>query len=415
MSHDHGKEINPKLLYLFMLFFILAGSLVTISNKMILISSSLGIVFVHIWFLSFITQIGKLCFIPIYYIQNKISNSEKNNDEIKSLNKELTEEANIKSDLKLTYLIPPALCDLTSAIFLALGLRFIPGSVFRMFTATGVIFTKINSVFILKNHFYRHHILAIFIVCIGLFLVGYATVSGLTINLTETIIGLVLTVSGMFFMSLQFTFEEKLMKKYNIDPVKAVGYEGLWGTIFITVLIIILQFSPCITPDIDEKSVAYYLCNTNENNEWTVENFVFAFKQMGDSGLICANVIMFGVSYCLMVYTGILCSNHSSSAARAVIDTARTIFVWAFFMMPFIELEFRESFLWLQFVGFIFLILGNLIYNEILRVPFFNLDYYTKKKIRERNNEIKNQEKLKGETMQTVSESSDQEALFLKK
>ena len=44
----------------------------------------------------------------------------------------------------------------------------------------------------------------------------------------------------------------------------------------------------------------------------------------------------------------------------------------------------------LQFIGFIFLVCGTLVYNEIVTLPFWNLDYYTRVNIAKRQNE-KNQ------------------------
>jgi len=44
----------------------------------------------------------------------------------------------------------------------------------------------------------------------------------------------------------------------------------------------------------------------------------------------------------------------------------------------------EEKIYWLQLVGFIFLVLGNFIYNEIVELYFWNLDYNTRRNIDER-------------------------------
>ena len=75
-----------------------------------------------------------------------------------------------------------------------------------------------------------------------------------------------------------------------------------------------------------------------------------------------------------------------SSTARAIVDTVRTVFVWLFFLIPSpIRVEGgEEEFHFLQFFGFILLIAGTLIYNEIVELNFWNLDYYTRRQIAKR-------------------------------
>ena len=362
--------------------------MVTVCNKLILTSQSLDKFFLHIWFLSFITCLGKLAFLPIFYLRKPFKRHKKNTL-IPS-----HDEHQHKTDINLFSLILPALCDLTATTLFSLGLRFISGSVFKMFTVTGIIFTQVISYFVLQNYTYRHHVLGIFVVCIGLVLIGYSTINEVSIEISNIIIGLILTVLGQFFISLQFIIEELIMRKHKCHPIKAVGYEGLWAIIIMFFLLIIFEFIPCSQPD--GKSLSYYLCNVDEHGNYYVETTIYALKQMGGNILIFVNVVLFGVGYNLMVYSGISFSNYSSAAARTVIDTLRTILIWVFFMMPFIELEFREHFLWLQLIGFIFLIIGNLIYNEMISLPCFNLNYYTKEKILEREkheSDPSNQEK----------------------
>ena len=58
--------------------------------------------------------------------------------------------------------------------------------------------------------------------------------------------------------------------------------------------------------------------------------------------------------------------------------------------MPFINKCHRESFNWIQLLGFILLVLGTVIYNEVLVIPFFGFDQETKNK----RAEIEEQKKL---------------------
>ena len=75
-----------------------------------------------------------------------------------------------------------------------------------------------------------------------------------------------------------------------------------------------------------------------------------------------------------------------SSTAKAVVDTdtVRTVFIWAFFLVIHPVSGTEEKIYSLQLVGFIFLVLGNFIYNEIVELYFWNLDYNTRRNIDER-------------------------------
>lgn len=74
---------------------------------------------------------------------------------------------------------------------------------------------------------------------------------------------------------------------------------------------------------------------------------------------------------------GVAVTKNASSAQRATIDTARTLVIWLFFLIFSIYGK-REDFYWLQLVGFLFLIVGTLVFNEIVVVPYLGFNLYTK-------------------------------------
>ena len=94
-------------------------------------------------------------------------------------------------------------------------------------------------------------------------------------------------------------------------------------------------------------------------------------------------------SIALYNFVGINLTQLVSSTARAIVDTVRTVFVWLFFLIPWdfgIE-GIREYFYVLQFFGFILLISGTIIYNEIIELKFCGLDKYTRTQIAKREKE----------------------------
>ena len=72
---------------------------------------------------------------------------------------------------------------------------------------------------------------------------------------------------GQVFGSLSYIFEEKYLSDFDdVHPLLVVAYEGIWGTIIMTVMLAILQFVPCSRTD---------LCN-----EGVVENSYYAIIEI---------------------------------------------------------------------------------------------------------------------------------------
>lgn len=67
--------------------------------------------------------------------------------------------------------------------------------------------------------------------------------------------------------------------------------------------------------------------------------------------------------------TGVMITKYASSAQRSTVDTCRTLVIWLFFLSMG-----QEKFLWGELAGFFLLVMGTLVYNEIIVVPieFFN-------------------------------------------
>ena len=82
--------------------------------------------------------------------------------------------------------------------------------------------------------------------------------------------------------------------------------------------------------------------------------------------LICFSIASFNAF-------GVAVTKNASSAQRSTIDTSRTVLIWM------VQLILgKEKFDWLQLIGFILLVIGTLVYNEIVVVPFFGFDQNTK-------------------------------------
>jgi drug/metabolite transporter (DMT)-like permease len=371
-------ELTQVAIFVLMGLMVVTGSINTIANKIQNQSISLGVDYNHVWFITFCMFFGECFCIIVYMIQSR------NQKDTPLMDTEAKgEEGDDLPEATPFALILPALCDFFGSTIMTFGLTMMAGSVYQMFRGSLILFTAIFSVIFLKNKLYRHHYLALTIVISGLLLVGmssqlykpvYPDHCGKGGDSSNSVWGVLLVVVAQLFAATQFIVEEKFMKSYKCHPLKAVGWEGIWGAILYLVFLIIFQFIPCdplgsITPSV---------CSKDDNGDWKLENTIFAFRQMANNGVLLFNVILYICSIAVFNFVGISVTKYASSPARAVIDTVRTIFVWLFFLMPWIDECKREQFEYLQLVGFVLLIIGTVLYNEVVVLPFGGFNEYTK-------------------------------------
>jgi low affinity Fe/Cu permease len=58
-----------------------------------------------------------------------------------------------------------------------------------------------------------------------------------------TVIGVMLIAGAQIFTATQFVLEERIMEKYSMEPIKVVGWEGIFGFLVTFIAMIILHFS----------------------------------------------------------------------------------------------------------------------------------------------------------------------------
>ena len=107
-----------------------------------------------------------------------------------------------------------------------------------------------------------------------------------------------------------------------------------------------------------------------------LEDSVIAFQQMWDNKAIL--FLNLGIICSISSFNafGVAVTKNASAAQRSTIDTSRTVLIWIFFLIY--PGAGHEHFQWLQLIGFIVLVTGTLVYNEIVVLPFWGLDKDTK-------------------------------------
>ena len=91
-------------------------------------------------------------------------------------------------------------------------------------------------------------------------------------------------------------------------------------------------------------------------------------------------LLIVGSTVSIAFFNGLGCTvtKYASAAQRSTIDVSRTALIWIFFLLTPKSWGGKEYFYWLQLVGFVILIIGTLIFNEIVVIPALGFDKYTK-------------------------------------
>jgi drug/metabolite transporter (DMT)-like permease len=371
---------------------ILTGSVNTIFNKILQKLYGKGIIFEqHHWIITFGMFLGELVsiFFYIYVVIKRKQGKDEKLVESKP-DEEAGETAPPEEEIENKPQIPTnfffcitALCDLTATTINTFGLTYLTTSMFQMMRGLELFFVCLWSKIFLKNPIYRHQILGVGTLIFGLSLVGLNSI----LNDTNTqvaknpVVGIILLSTSQLFTSTEYIIQEKFIKHYDVHPFQLVGFEGLWGSLMYGILLIIFQVVSC---DDWSDTLRDGICFKNDEEEYHIEDSIFAFEQMWDNKALLVVYIFYVVSIALYNIVGINLTKLVSSTARAVVDTVRTVFIWGFFLF-FTPVEgTKEDFHILQFIGFIFLVCGTLVYNEIVTLPFWGLDYYTRVNIAER-------------------------------
>lgn len=346
--------------------FVILGSTNTIVDKIRLTEKSLNLDFHHIWFLDVLMFTSESLSIVFYFICLKFKK------EILYENNNGNRDENKKTLPKLLMMLPP-LFDISSASLLTFGLLLVNASIYQMFRGSLIIFTFLLSIFYLKNRHYFFHYIGIVIVILGLCMVGLAN-HFLNKNSEEihkgifSFFGIFLIILSQMFTSFQIIAEEKIVKGYNTHPLEIIGWEGIWGALYSLFFIIVFYFIKCSNPS--EVKGEYYpslvreFCNSDEEDIWRVENIFFALKQLKANKIILIMSIISFISIPIYNVTGVFICKKMTGAARAVVDSLRTLVVWVFFLTG-INPPTTEKFSIYQLGGFILILIGVLIYNDI--------------------------------------------------
>lgn len=161
---------------------------------------------------------------------------------------------------KVVLLAAPACCDIAGTTLMNVGLLFVAASIYQMTRGALVLFVGLFSVLFLRRKLYLYQWSALFVVVLGVALVGLAGAlfsgdSGhdltedndlsaqavaKTPEAVQAIIGVLLIALAQVFTASQFVSEEWILENYAMDPIQVVGWEGIFGFSVTVIAMIIL-------------------------------------------------------------------------------------------------------------------------------------------------------------------------------
>lgn len=251
--------------------------------------------------------------------------------------------------------LPAALCDMCGTSLMYIGLNLTFASSFQMLRGAVIIFTALLSVAFLGRTVKPLMWVGIISVIAGLALVG---VSDIIFGSTEekdtngVIAGDLLIIMAQIIVSVQMVYEEKFISRYNVPPLQAVGWEGLFGALILGLLLI-----------------PFYYINAGAFSklpDHRLENALDAFQQMANNWKIALATLGNIVSIAFFNFAGISVTKEMSATTRMVLDSIRTLVIWV------VALSLTwQMFHYVQVFGFILLLIGMCLYNGVIIQPGF--------------------------------------------
>ncbi|XP_025723669.1 solute carrier family 35 member F6 isoform X3 [Callorhinus ursinus] len=161
-------------------------------------------------------------------------------------------------------------------------------------------------------------------------------------------VGDLLIIMAQIIVSIQMVLEEKFVYRHNVHPLRAVGTEGLFGFVILSLLLVPMYYIPA--------------GSFSGNPRGTLEDTLDAFCQVGRQPLIALALLGNISSIAFFNFAGISVTKELSATTRMVLDSLRTIVIWA------LSLALGwEAFHPLQILGFFILLMGTALYNGLHR------------------------------------------------
>jgi len=354
--------------------------------------------FVKPWFMVFLMFVAMSVCLPTYFVAHWLATKI-----ARRRHRTLLEHQKRHYEWSVAFWIgAPAAFDLIATILMNLGLIFVSASVYQMMRGAEMLFAALFGVTFLRRRLALENYLGILLAIIGIFIVGLASVLGNEedkkggtpghngnnnhhrhhdddnatvimrhggggggggggVSVEQQLLGMGLIVLSQMVQAAQLTFEEHFLDHFQVNALLVVGFEGVWGIVIMTLLLVCMQYTPAA--DLGGLIPA--------DVGGVVENTQDTLRMLSTTPLIAIVVVVQAVSLYAYNFTGMSVTGHFSAIFRTVLETLRTLFVWMVDLVLFYAHvqsggkplgESWNSYSVLQLVGFFCLVAATLVY-----------------------------------------------------
>jgi len=118
-----------------------------------------------------------------------------------------------------------------------------------------------------------------------------------------------------------------------------------------------------------------------------LEDSISAIQEFQDHPILIAQSLCNIFTIAGFNLTGVMITKYASAAQRSTVDTCRTLIIWCVFLALG-----KEKFIVGELFGFFLLVLGTLVYNEIIEIPLTFMYRNTKRNIKMREDMLAKKE-----------------------
>lgn len=264
--------------------------------------------------------------------------------------------------LKMCLLLAiPSIFDLIGSSVQQLGLVLIPVSSYQMLKGSILIFSAIFSTVFLGRKLHAHHVLGVILCFFALVLVGSSALLARkdqikVTTVSDHLMGILFVLLGQIVCAAQYVLEEHLLWEKRVHALAMVGIEGAWGVVIMGLVVLPILGR---VPGSDVGGVA--------------ENTVDTIAMVQSSRGLHACLGVFFVSCFVFNVCGVMVTRQASAMHHTFLDASRTIFVWLgslglFYCSEEPALgEPLTDWSWLQALGFVLLVLGQCVYENVFK------------------------------------------------
>ena len=239
----------------------------------------------------------------------------------------------------------------TSTMYFGLSLTF--ASSYQMLRGAVIIFTALLSVAVFGSKLQVYHWVGMLTVVTGSALVSLGDLLNTSYDLNQNglFTGDLLVVIGQIAVALQLITEQRYVQGYNIPPLQAVGWEGVFGFGIVGIALVPMYFIPWHLP-----SESYFW-----QDHTRYEDVIDAVNQIVYIPTLIVAFVCATVSSGFYNFAGMSVTKEVNATTRTVLDSVSALFIWMFGLV----------FMWQQFnfyqlIGFLVLLVGICIYYNVL-------------------------------------------------